>query len=69
MLYKNPEAIPALTSEMIEFRLKPSLEDASLPPLALKVHDTEDINDQDDMHTDRDNFCCDTSTDGINDLG
>ena len=36
VLYKNPEAIPALTSEKIEFRLKPSLEDAILPPLGLK---------------------------------
>ena len=43
MLYKNPEAIPALDLEKIEFRLKPSLEDTILPPLALKVHDTEDI--------------------------
>ena len=43
VLYKNPEAIPALDLEKIEFRLKPSLEDAILPPLALKVHDTEDI--------------------------
>ena len=43
MLNKNPEAIPSLTSEKIEFRLKPSLEDAILPSLALKVHDTEDI--------------------------
>ena len=36
VLYKNPEAIPALTSEKIEFRLKPSLEDAILPPLGHK---------------------------------
>ena len=34
MLYKNPEAIKALSSEKIEFRLK----------VSLKVHDTVEDN-------------------------